>query len=147
MSRSIPISPKHGVNPSLLTCFWCQKNSTGIALLGRLKDDREAPEKILDMSYKPCEDCKKTFEQGYTLFEVVNAPLFDGHVPVQTNENGELYPTSNFVTIKNPDVIRGMFTPQDIVDSILEKRKAYIEQKSFKMLTHAIESARKETEN
>lgn len=56
MSKSIKISPKHGVNPSMLQCACCGKDM-GIALFGRLKGDAEAPKVIKN---DLCEDCQKT---------------------------------------------------------------------------------------
>lgn len=60
---SIILSKKHGVNPSLLVCPICGKD-VGIALLGRLKDDKEAPRKI---EGELCDDCKKEY---ITILEV-----------------------------------------------------------------------------
>ena len=45
MGRSITISKKHGVNPSILHCECCGKEY-GLALLGKLKGDAEAPKDI-----------------------------------------------------------------------------------------------------
>ena len=53
MSKGIRVSEKHGVNPSITICPICGKD-TGIALLGKLKGDEEAPRKIIgDL----CDDC------------------------------------------------------------------------------------------
>ena len=53
MSKGIRVSEKHGVNPSITICPICGKE-TGIALLGKLKGDTEAPRKIIgDL----CDDC------------------------------------------------------------------------------------------
>ena len=53
MSNSIKISPKYGVNPSLINCFFCGE-SKGIALMGKLKNDAEAPKECV-MDYEPCD--------------------------------------------------------------------------------------------
>jgi hypothetical protein len=57
---SITLSPKHGVNPSVLHCECCGKKY-GIGLAGRLKDDAEAPK---DVMYGFCDDCQKVIDQG-----------------------------------------------------------------------------------
>ncbi len=57
---SIELSPKHGINPSLMKCFICGKD-TGIALLGKLKDDAEAPKEIYN---DLCDECKKIINDG-----------------------------------------------------------------------------------
>jgi hypothetical protein len=41
MKDSIRLSEKHGVNPSLMLCFYCGEAS-GVALLGRLKGDQDS---------------------------------------------------------------------------------------------------------
>lgn len=53
MSKNIILSEKHGVNPSITICPICGKE-TGIALLGKLKGDEEAPMRMLS---DPCDDC------------------------------------------------------------------------------------------
>ena len=58
---SIRLSPKHGVNPSIMVCPICGKE-TGVALLGRLKGDTEAPRHIPDRI--PCPECRKVLDQG-----------------------------------------------------------------------------------
>lgn len=57
MKDSITLSPKHGLNPSILQCPICHKDM-GIALCGKLKDDAEAP-KYMDGGL--CEDCRKKY--------------------------------------------------------------------------------------
>ena len=64
---SIILSKKHGVNPSVLRCECCGKDY-GVALLGKLKDDAEAPREIFQGL---CDDCKKVIEQdGLMIIEV-----------------------------------------------------------------------------
>lgn len=58
----IELSPNYGLNPSLLRCPICHKDM-GIALLGKLKGDAEAP-KYMDSEL--CEDCDKIY---VTVFE------------------------------------------------------------------------------
>lgn len=53
MSKGIRVSEKHGVNPSITICPICGKE-TDIALLGKLKGDKEAPMRMLS---DPCDDC------------------------------------------------------------------------------------------
>lgn len=60
--NSIALSPKYGVNPSIMHCFICGKE-TGLALLGKLKDDAEAP-KDMTNPYELCDECKARIEAG-----------------------------------------------------------------------------------
>ena len=64
---SILLSPKHGVNPSITHCECCGKE-IGIALLGKLKGDAEAPK---DIAMGFCDDCQKVIDQeGLMVIEV-----------------------------------------------------------------------------
>lgn len=60
--KGIKLSPKHGVNPSILRCFACGEEM-GIALLGRInKEDDEAPKEIMDGSL--CPNCQSAVNKG-----------------------------------------------------------------------------------
>ena len=60
---NIEISPKHGVNPSVLHCMCCGKEY-GVALLGKLKGDAEAPRDIMQGF---CDDCLRVIDRGGVL--------------------------------------------------------------------------------
>lgn len=62
--KGIKLSPKHGVNPSVLHCTCCGKDY-GIALLGKLKGDKEAPR---DIAQGLCDQCKGVIDQGGCMF-------------------------------------------------------------------------------
>ena len=66
MSKSLRLSEKHGVNPSMLVCPICFADK-GVALLGRLKGDKEAPRAIPDD--EPCDECKENMELGFLIVE------------------------------------------------------------------------------
>lgn len=59
--KGIILSDEHGVNPSVMVCPVCGKE-TGVALLGKLKNDAKAPLYVIG---DPCDDCKKKFDEGY----------------------------------------------------------------------------------
>lgn len=61
----IIISPKHGLNPSLLKCFACGKDA-GIALLGKLENDEKAPIEMTNQNIF-CNDCQKVINQDGLL--------------------------------------------------------------------------------
>lgn len=67
MSKKLTLSKKHGVNPSITHCECCGKE-IGIALLGKLKGDVEAPR---DIYMGLCDDCKNVIDQkGLMIIEV-----------------------------------------------------------------------------
>ena len=65
---SIRLSPKYGVNASMLVCPFCGQ-STSVALLGKIKGmtDAEAPRSMADQ--EPCQECQDYAKQGVLLRE------------------------------------------------------------------------------
>lgn len=69
MTKGIKLSPKHGVNPSVLHCICCGKDY-GVAMLEKLKGDKEAPR---DIYQGLCNDCQGVVDQGGAMIiEVVD---------------------------------------------------------------------------
>ena len=98
----IRVSKKHGLNPTITLCFWCGEN-TGIALLGKLPNDAEAPKKAI-LNYEPCPKCKKLWEQGIPVLEVSKKPLNDAQAPICKNPLA--YPTGTYAVVK-PEALNG----------------------------------------
>lgn len=75
---SIRISPKHGVNPMVMLCFYCNKPS-GAALLGHVtqRDERgvitdrdvEAPRRAV-VDRQPCDKCVEHMKIGIILISI-----------------------------------------------------------------------------
>ena len=83
-NKKIPISPEHGLNPSISVCFFCGKDK-GLVVLGKLKGDAKAPQRAI-FDYKPCEECAEKMKQGVTVIEVTTvdnkmAPIQKGAWP------------------------------------------------------------------
>lgn len=94
MSKGIKISPKHGLNPTIPVCFWCGKQKNEIALMGRMKDDIEAPKNMV-LDYVPCEECQSHMAMGVAVLEASDHPNTEGQPPMQKG----VYPTSRFVVV------------------------------------------------
>ena len=94
MSKEIPVSEKHGLNPTLGVCFWCGKHTGEIALLGKLPNDAKAPKEMV-LNYDPCDECIKQFNSGVLVIEVTqngekNQP------PIKDT----FYPTGRYVVMR-----------------------------------------------
>ena len=108
------LSEKHGVNPSLILCPYCGKE-TGIALFGKLKGDKEAPRSVVGNDL--CDECKKKVDDGFVL--VIEAR--------QTNEGVEFLRRRaeikrEFIS-KNVDTSRGVVLAGPEVFDIIEKQQ------------------------
>ena len=96
---SIRLSEKHGVNPSMEICFFCNE-AKGIVLFGKLKGDVEAPKEIL-IDYEPCDKCKEKFKEGVIVVAVTTEQQYKNQPPINhTQNNEELYPTGAYVVVK-----------------------------------------------
>lgn len=93
--NNIPISEKHGLNPTIGVCFWCGEHTGEIALLGKLPNDAEAPKEMI-LNYEPCEKCAKSFNEGVLIIEVTK----DTDRPFIRDEYA---PTGRYVVV-NPNV-------------------------------------------
>jgi len=113
----IRISEKHGVNPSLSQCFVCME-AKGLVLLGKLPGDKEAPRQMC-IDKEPCDKCKAWMEQGVILISVK-----DGE------ENDNPYRTGGWVVIKD-EAIRRMVKPQELCDSIIARRMAFVPDEAW----------------
>ena len=95
---SIKLSKKHGVNPSLDICFFCGE-SKGVALLGKLPNDAEAPKEIIT-DYEPCNKCKEQWKKGIPIIGVSKTPMALNQPPLTIQDNTAYYPTGQYALVK-----------------------------------------------
>ena len=136
MSNGIRVSEKYGVNPSMQICFFCRKTK-GIALLGKLKDDVEAPREVL-LDYEPCEECAENFKRGVLLIEADTQPVSGGQPCICKKDGKELYPTGPFCLMAKEAVER--------IFGITDSDKILCEKGVIQDLTRRHDEAVKEAE-
>lgn len=79
-SNSVRLSPQHGINPSIMQCFYCLEDK-GLAFCGRMPDDKEAPRRAV-FDREPCDNCKAIMAQGIILISA--KPDTDPKSPYRT---------------------------------------------------------------
>lgn len=124
MSRSIRVSEKHGVNPSVTHCFFCQK-AVGVALFGRLPGDAEAPHAVA-LDHEPCDECKLVMSKGVILISVD-----------ETKSAGDLtnpYRTGGWCAVSEDFIRRVLENATELRDTVLAKRIAFIPDDAWDML-------------
>lgn len=130
MSRSIRISEKHGVNPTIPTCFYCGEDKNEVALLGKLPGDKEAPMRMwINWDYEPCDECKKKMEQGITFIEVDNKPIICEN-QISFVENA--YPTGRWSVVKE-EAVKRVLKGTDILELVLKTRKSLVDRETMKI--------------
>lgn len=136
MSKSIHISPKHGLNPTIPVCFFCGGEKNEVALLGKLEGDAEAPRNAI-FDYEPCDKCKELMAKGITVVAAAPSPQFDSQPPIHEGA----YPTGSWCVIKR-EALANMSDDEAFVQSVLDRGMMLMEQAVFEKFF-----GDKETEN
>ena len=105
MSKRIRVSKKHGLNPTMGICFFCNSPTGEIAFLGQLKDDAEASMYSI-LNYNPCNKCKELFDTGVPLVECTEKDLYRRVPFTKTSEGTEVYPTGRYMVVTQEFVER-----------------------------------------
>lgn len=130
----IILSPEHGINPSVALCFFCMKEM-GIALLGRLPNDAEAPRQGV-WTTAPCEKCEKCMSLGVILISVKDESIeqmnreqenFTRH---HAHNRKKLYIPNPYRTggwcVVKDNVIKRMVTSPELADQIIRVRFCFV---------------------
>lgn len=115
---NVRLSPRHGVNPSIDQCFFCMKD-VGVALLGHLKDDAQAP-RCTCFNMDPCAECAEFMKRGIILISVAN----------DSEDNTNPYRTGGWCVITEKAVKRIITTP-DLLENVLAKRMAFVPDEAW----------------
>lgn len=129
MNKSIKISPKHGLNPSITKCFWCGSDKNELVLMGKLPGDEKAPMHCI-MDYDPCDKCKEAWSKGITLIGVTKTAAHKDQLPISQNQDGNVYPSGNLACITE-EAVKRLFSDNktaEIRETLLKKRIAYFEE-------------------
>lgn len=126
----ITVDPKHGLNPGLELCFYCQEPK-GIVLYGAIghtkrkafkeagidiSADGEAPRK-LTLNREPCDKCKELMEQGVILISCREVQ--------SEEEKSNPYRTGGWVVVKDR-LIEDCIGDEETKEAILRMRVAFI---------------------
>ncbi len=134
---SILLDEKHGVNPGMENCFVCNE-PRGVILYGKLRGktrqalnesgistpDGEAPRNVV-IDREPCDKCKGYMELGIILISVRD--------PQDEEEEANPYRTGGWVVVKE-DVIRRAMNPEELVETILKQRIAFVPDDAWDMI-------------
>lgn len=121
MSNSIRLSEKHGVNPAIPICFYCNEAKNEIILAGYLRGDAEAPRAAV-WNMEPCDKCEEWMKQGIIL------------VSTREGETGDNpYRTGGWAVVRD-EAIESMINPPELVTSILRARFAFVPDDAWEAL-------------
>lgn len=107
--NDIILSPKHGVNPSMVCCPICGE-TVSIALMGKLKGDEEAPRRIVGMEL--CDKCIESCGDD-KIFILGIDPESNGIIGyVKLNRNAIKVDVPNYVAAMRKDEFLKLFKEQ-----------------------------------
>lgn len=116
---SVRLSEKHGLNPSLVKCYFCGED---VAPLGRLPGDAEAPRAgVHDM--EPCDACASLMSRGVLLISVRDEEI--ERINQAREEIPNPYRTGGWIVVRDEAVSR-IFNAEDAED-LRHRRWGYIE--------------------
>lgn len=132
------LDPQHGVNPSMLQCFYCMKDF-GVALLGKqgakirkaladsgtdpgYGDERQAPRRVC-LDRRPCPECEGYMERGIILISARDSDA----------DEDNPYRTGAWVVVSE-DFIRRVLSPE-MAALLLEKRFSFVQDTAWDGLT------------
>lgn len=133
--KSIRLSEKHGVNPSVEQCFVCMKD-VGVVLFGKLPPERgrhakpadrdpQAPMRVcFGPNSEPCAECQAFMRQGVILISVDEAKTEDMENP---------WRTGGWCVVRD-DFIKRVFQPPELAEHVLERRMAFMPDDAWDML-------------
>lgn len=121
-TKSIRISTKHGVNPAIPHCYYCNKPKNEIILAGALPGDAEAPRGAV-WDKRPCDECAALMSQGVMLISVRDGEERSNN-PHRTGR----------VCVVRDDYVRRTVNDPRVVKLILECRYAFLEDSVWKAL-------------
>ena len=137
---AIRFSKKHGVNPSVEVCFWCGE-PMGVALLGKLKGDAEAPREICT-GYEMCDKCKEHNKTMIHMIEASTTPIHEGQPSINPGLNA--YPTGRNFWIKD-EALKQILKPESFEET-LKHRSALLEPDVFNEFANMIQKFSEDAE-
>lgn len=66
----IRLHRKHGLAPTIPTCFFCLKQKSEVAFLGAGWRGNDAPPMTMVVDYEPCDECKDFMRRGIILVSI-----------------------------------------------------------------------------
>lgn len=110
---TIKVSKKHGVNPMLVVCWYCGRDTGEIAMFGWLKNDEQAPHRGV-LNREPCKECKECMAAGVIF------------ISVRDGESGENpYRTGGFAVITDDGVGR-VIEDEALREHVLKSRMCFV---------------------
>lgn len=122
---ALRLSPKHGVNPSVGLCFFCQK-SKEVILAGYMKGDIAAPREAV-WNDDPCDECVKCMEKGVIIISVDED---------KTNDDNNPHRSGGWAVV-SVDYIKRVFTDlmgEELTKSMLERRAGFLSDEVWDFL-------------
>lgn len=122
---SIRLSEKHGLNPAIPKCFFCNEDKNVIIIPGRLPNDAEAPRGMV-WDHEPCDNCKAIMAAGVIFISIDEAK--------SKSDPQNPWRTGGWLALKDEAVKRIGIQPSELEGEILKKRVVFIPDEAWDAL-------------
>ena len=155
MKDSIKISPAHGLNPGMISCFWCGE-PMGFALYGKISTpdnkDAKAPH-MMSISLDPCDKCMENFKKGITAVCVQEMTVFMNEnnaesVPdfLQITLDNEKYVVTGACSVikKDAQVLHKLFPDKEAYEQVIKRGIFYMSKNMYDQMLDSAEKCMQE---
>lgn len=124
MSKSIPLHPKYGVNPTIPVCLFCGEEKGGIALLGNNYKGEAPMHMVIDV--EPCDACKEKMNNGYVMLVGLEPEAQSATIDIRLvaeNIKGCIFVTDDafkYIFDNDPPECRILFTGMQAIHGIVD---------------------------
>ena len=134
---NVRLHPKHGINPTMPVCLWCGEDHGTIALLGAAYPG-EAPHRMI-LDDEPCEKCAAIMAKGITIREANTKPVSSAR---EVNLGAKDW-TGRWCVVSEA-FIRRNFQPESLVEQILKRKIAVMDEGTYARLMADFAAAEKQ---
>ena len=133
---------KHGLNPTMTTCYYCNEPSEIILVgadvkqfkdAGLASEDGEMQRNIGVLNGRPCPKCESLMEQGVIMISIRDGQDADIDRANEQHKLPNPYRTGGWVVVRDEFITR-LIKDVELRDSILKNRVVFIPDATWDML-------------
>ena len=136
------LHPKHGLNPTLTTCYYCNEpadillvgsQTKAFKAAGLANEDGEMKMNIGVVDAKPCSKCEGYMKQGVILISMRDSEETEMEKAKQEKRLPNPYRTGGWVVVRD-EFIKRVIHPPELANQILKQRCCFVPDSAWDKL-------------
>lgn len=128
------LHPKHGLNPTMTTCFYCNELASILLVgsrtkkfkeIGLAKKDGEMNMNIGVIDAKPCSQCERYMKQGVILISIRDGEETEMENAKREKRLPNPYRTGGWAVVRD-EFIQRVINPPELASQILKQRFCFV---------------------